>query len=1051
VVALTAFGLALAAARLEAQGNFPAAVDGQHYYCPRIDLNPPAMGGPLSIEPDGVLDEVAWQKAHFQGYSSYWTGGQAPTDESDADPQWAVVADDQYLYVAWRMTDEAIQTGGSPGCGLFNDDAFEFYLDFLNDGQLTHTYGPDDIQLLVGADQMGKEDPFLLESSWFRNGGCQFNGPAVDPNSGDNVVYGVVTELDSAEGAVGWQGEIAIALEQVFNGEWSITPTHGATIGWDVHIDDDDTGGGQECALIWSKGDPTSQAWRDPGVWGKLQFVTPGKPLARVERDIASDVYNGHGGLVTLTASPVFGGGTVTIVEDLPAFLVPSSPTLGGTVNGNKVTWNLGALTETVTVSYTMTPTLDAIDVDLPGGATIDGEPLAVVGDTRYTGGPITPEGFIKLWNHLGPFSYVAPAVAGDHGPPGACDANGGLDLTKDWIVNEDESVTELDILPFPGLITKPNYGGNGFPGGTGARAAGLITEPGDLGAVKTDQFPVWKSGVAPFDTVDHAASYALGFDADDHVTLSCIYVTNHTGASIDTQLGLGSDDSIQVFVNDQDVTAGGIAVCRGWGAAQEEQSIVPVTLPSGESRILVKISDGVGASGFRLRFQDPSQDLGGLLPPDITLSTESTASPPPAKVERDLSATEFPIGGKVDVSLKVTAPSPVGTLRIHEVLPTLCVPSEISNGGVLTGGVIEWTLTSVSNVTLTYKLEPGSCIALARFGQSTWEAGPYQALLTGESELRGPSVVDEDLGAWENVSVGTGSGKAQSFSDTDVLVEAGGDGIRLTTDSFHFIHVPASGDFEISAKIECVENALGAGLAGLMVRDTLDATAAFGGFYVTLGEAAPGNFAALKASARRETNTSKLASTINFADKDVSSLPVWLKIKRTGATLSFQRSANGTDFSEVVSRGIGTAANQIKLGDATLIGLALTGGVGDTIRATFRDVAGLPALPSFREGPKVKKIQRGDADQNNKLELTDAVQILGFLFLGSVTKVPDCFDAADADDNGKIELTDAVRILGFLFLGGPPPASPGPPPDACGPDPTGDDTIACEAYAPCP
>jgi hypothetical protein len=93
--------------------------------------------------------------------------------------------------------------------------------------------------------------------------------------------------------------------------------------------------------------------------------------------------------------------------------------------------------------------------------------------------------------------------------------------------------------------------------------------------------------------------------------------------------------------------------------------------------------------------------------------------------------------------------------------------------------------------------------------------------------------------------------------------------------------------------------------------------------------------------------------------------------------------------------------------------------------------VTGDPASPSFR---------RGDSDGNGKLELTDAVRTLGWLFLG--TKQPACLDAADSDDNGKVELTDAIRGLNYLFIGGQPPAPPGPA--ECGQDPTEDAFAAC-------
>jgi hypothetical protein len=67
----------------------------------------------------------------------------------------------------------------------------------------------------------------------------------------------------------------------------------------------------------------------------------------------------------------------------------------------------------------------------------------------------------------------------------------------------------------------------------------------------------------------------------------------------------------------------------------------------------------------------------------------------------------------------------------------------------------------------------------------------------------------------------------------------------------------------------------------------------------------------------------------------------------------------------------------------------------------------------------------RGDSDSNGRLELTDAIVILNFLFLG--TGLPRCFDAADGDNNGRLELTDAIRVLNYLFLGFAAPPAPSP------------------------
>jgi hypothetical protein len=61
--------------------------------------------------------------------------------------------------------------------------------------------------------------------------------------------------------------------------------------------------------------------------------------------------------------------------------------------------------------------------------------------------------------------------------------------------------------------------------------------------------------------------------------------------------------------------------------------------------------------------------------------------------------------------------------------------------------------------------------------------------------------------------------------------------------------------------------------------------------------------------------------------------------------------------------------------------------------------------------------------------------------------------DAADADDSGVVDLTDPINTLTFLFLGSFTPPAPGP--FECGSDPTGDPTgtagdIGCAAFAPC-
>jgi len=75
----------------------------------------------------------------------------------------------------------------------------------------------------------------------------------------------------------------------------------------------------------------------------------------------------------------------------------------------------------------------------------------------------------------------------------------------------------------------------------------------------------------------------------------------------------------------------------------------------------------------------------------------------------------------------------------------------------------------------------------------------------------------------------------------------------------------------------------------------------------------------------------------------------------------------------------------------------------------------------------------RGNCDAAGEIDITDAIGLLNYLFLGA--GVPACLDACDSNDTGDLDLTDAVVVLNFLFLGGVKLPDPGP--FACGVDPT--------------
>jgi hypothetical protein len=67
----------------------------------------------------------------------------------------------------------------------------------------------------------------------------------------------------------------------------------------------------------------------------------------------------------------------------------------------------------------------------------------------------------------------------------------------------------------------------------------------------------------------------------------------------------------------------------------------------------------------------------------------------------------------------------------------------------------------------------------------------------------------------------------------------------------------------------------------------------------------------------------------------------------------------------------------------------------------------------------------RGDSNGDAAVNITDAISLLGALFLGG--ERPRCADAADANDDGRVDIADGLTILNFLFSGaaGLPPPHP--------------------------
>ena len=111
---------------------------------------------------------------------------------------------------------------------------------------------------------------------------------------------------------------------------------------------------------------------------------------------------------------------------------------------------------------------------------------------------------------------------------------------------------------------------------------------------------------------------------------------------------------------------------------------------------------------------------------------------------------------------------------------------------------------------------------------------------------------------------------------------------------------------------------------------------------------------------------------------------------------------------------------------------------------AMVDDTPSVARIVKIHQGSATFQFQRGDANQDEALDLSDAVFSLNYLFLQGTE--PPCLDAADSNDDGFPDISDPIYTLLSLFADGPAP--PVPFPD-CGPDPT-EDELGCESGGPC-
>ena len=181
------------------------------------------------------------------------------------------------------------------------------------------------------------------------------------------------------------------------------------------------------------------------------------------------------------------------------------------------------------------------------------------------------PQGFILSWLLLGPYNGSNCNLSASR-------------MRNDWLtegtngpVRQDDEVWEDD------QVVNTRY--------ASAQSTGLHASGGGTPRIRRE--------VSFSDTIDFQSYWS---NIDFIMAHAIVYVDNVTGSNLIVDMGVASDDQINILVNGQHVHTN--TACRGVGNSGQVQDVVQdVTLRPGKNVVMVKVFEHGGGWAFRARF----------------------------------------------------------------------------------------------------------------------------------------------------------------------------------------------------------------------------------------------------------------------------------------------------------------------------------------------------------------------------------------------------------------------------------------------------------------
>ena len=313
------------------------------------------------------------------------------------------------------------------------------------------------------------------------------------------------------------------------------------------------------------------------------------------------------------------------------------------------------------------------------------------------------------------------------------------------------------------------------------------------------------------------------------------------------------------------------------------------------KSRFLAMWNDTVGFTDFRPQ------------PPDAPTPSSPASGSSGVSTTPTLSWSRAAFAVSYDVYLGTSAASPafVGNVPAQLVNDPPTIYSFTPSSPLAAGTTYYWKIISRTNAT------PRDATMIASSGLQSFTT-------TGGTPPPGgvPS-------PWQTQDVGAvGTAGSASYTNGVFTVQGAGADIWGTADAFRYVYQPVSGDSQIVARVTGVQNTNAYAKAGVMLRESVAAGAA----HVILDVRPDGTVEFMTRSATNGA-TAWLAGTTQPP-------PAWLKLARSGNTVTGYVSSNGSTWTTVGSTTTSMSAS------ATLGFLVNSHNTGALNTSTFDNAA---------------------------------------------------------------------------------------------------------------